>query len=234
MIATDMGSGLSTSFVYTGSVGTNNLITTIMASAAVPGAFPMVEIGDVYYGDGGVVVTNDVYNAVQLCRDQGFSSGAIQVDTVGVAGALQPQLTYAQAQALYVLSPNAVANVGQRVSIIQAIDSIMAVIDFYREAQPGLFRLNLFPSSPLPGTGLEFNATQMQQMVAAGLVVGQGAFTAAAADAQSALPASCTIKTTTVPCGHDKDCFNFAVEKCASKLSKATCAHDTRTCVLSE
>jgi predicted patatin/cPLA2 family phospholipase len=234
MIATDMGSGESTSFVYTGSVGTNDLITTILASAAVPGAFPMVQIGDVYYGDGGVVITNDVYNAVQLCRDQGYSSAAIKVDTIGVAGALQPQLTYAQAQALFVASPSAVANVQQRVSLIEAVDKIMAVVDFYRNAQPGLFRLNLFPSSPLPGTGLEFNSTQMQQMVAAGLVVGQGAFAAAAADAQSSLPASCTIKTTTVPCGQDKDCFNFGVEKCASKLSKATCVHDSRTCTFAE
>ncbi len=229
-LAVNTGTGQTQSLQFTGSSGQPDFIAALLATTAIQGVFPLVANGGAYLGDGGVVLTNDVFSAAQLCRDKGYADSRIKIDTVGVAGAKQPQLTYEQAVALYVLSPSAATNIAQRVGLIQQIDSLMAVLDFYREAEPGLFRLNLFPSSPLPGNGFQFNPLQSQVMIDAGIVVGQNAFAAAAADAAAPLPAACNVAEE-LPCGNNKDCFNYNVEKCGSKLSEAVCDHDSRACV---
>ncbi len=109
-----------------------------------------------------------------------------------------------------------------RVETIKLIDDLMAVIDFYRTSRPDLFRRNIFPSVMLPGTGIEFNQTQMQQMV----VVGE-------ADGKAASTDQCT-SDTTVTCGTDKDCFNYNVEKCESAMKTTTCDFTKRTCVFAQ
>ena len=86
----------------------------------------------------------------------------------------------------------------------------------------------------LPGNGLSFNVTEMQQMVAIGETDGKNAAATLASSSSSGLPATCTIKTAKVACGSDKDCFNWGVEKCASLLSKTSCDHDSRQCVFTQ
>ena len=122
----------------------------------------------------------------------------------------------------------------QRVAIIQQIDSVMAVVDFYMSADPALFRKQIFPAEILPA-GLVFNATQMAQYVQIGLADGAAAAAATSvADLKEGeLPAACTYNTTKVACGSDKDCFNWGVEKCASRLAVTQCDHASRTCAFS-
>ena len=226
LLATDMGTGQGKTFEFVGSQGTPQLIDALMASSAIQGAFPMVDIDGVHYGDGGAVSTIDVYTAVDLCRAAGFDTSNIHIDTISVAG-------YAQT----VLPPGVVfylnsTQIAARVQVMQAIDSLMAVVDFYRTAEPQLFRLNLYPSTQLPGTGLEFNVTQMQQMV----TIGEGDGKAAAgslAEGTGTAASTCAYKTAKVACGSDKDCFNWGVEKCSSRLSSTVCDHTARQCVFS-
>jgi predicted acylesterase/phospholipase RssA len=226
-LATNMGTGQGTVFSYVGADGSKGLIDGLMASSAIQGAFPMQQIGKNFYGDGGAVLTIDAYSAAETCRRLGYPSSSIQIDTISVAGFNQIKLPPG-----LVFFLNA-TQIKARVDTIQLIDSLMAVIDFYRTAQPGLFRYNIFPSQQLPGTGLDFNVAQMQQMVTIGIKDGKTIALKPVEEKANALPDTCNYQTVQVDCGMDKDCFNWGVELCNSQLKSAVCAHDTRTCVFS-
>ncbi len=86
VLACDMGSGEGKTFTFEGAGSGKPLVDALMASSAIQGTFPMVEIGGEYYGDGGIIASIDVYNAVQSCRNKGFSDDNIQIDTISVAG----------------------------------------------------------------------------------------------------------------------------------------------------
>ena len=219
-LATNMGTGEGEVFSFEGAAAGTSLVDALMASSAIQGTFPMVEIDGEYYGDGGAVATIDVYSAVQACRNKGFADANIQVDTISVAGFSQVVLP---AGLVFALNSTQIQS---RVDIIKQIDDLMAVIDFYRTSRPDLFRRNIFPSTLLPGTGIEFNQEQMQQMVTIGETDGEAAANNPCNGAANA--------NGTVACGSDKDCFNFNVEKCQSNMKKTTCDYKKRVCVFAE
>lgn len=227
MLATNMGTGEGETFSFVGSRGTPLFVDALMATTAIQGAFPMVEIDHEYYGDGGLIATIDPYNAIDTCRKLGYSSDNIKIDTISVAGFEQVVLPPG---VVFVLTSE---QIQQRVAVMQAIDSLMSVISFVRTAEPGMFRLNLYPSQPLPGTGLDFNQTEMSEMVVIGIADGiaaaQTLMDADELDA-GAMPKTCAYKTATVACGSDKDCFNWGTQMCASQLSATVCGHETRVC----
>jgi predicted acylesterase/phospholipase RssA len=68
-----------------GEVDINSLATFAMASSALPGFFPSVEINENFYSDGGILVDLDVSEAVRRCREvtKGNDSDIV-VDIVSV------------------------------------------------------------------------------------------------------------------------------------------------------
>ena len=87
------------------------------------------------------------------------------------------------------------------------IDSAMHNIYDAKLANPNVnWRYLIFPSTPLPGSGLNFNPTQMQAMVT------QGQTEAAAAVKTGGL--KCDATTANVPCNQDKDCLNWVAAHC--------------------
>ena len=67
-------------------VGEADFITGVMASSAIPGAFPTVSYNGNTYSDGGVTMGINVYDAVNRCRETGAADEDITVDIVACSG----------------------------------------------------------------------------------------------------------------------------------------------------
>lgn len=83
-----MNSGLYKSFQYEANHQTlpEHLYDSVLASSAMPGAFPPIKRDGMVLLDGGIVWKNDAVNAIQYCRDQGFADTDIIVDWITCEG----------------------------------------------------------------------------------------------------------------------------------------------------
>merc|ERR1711871_27643 len=176
-----------------------DFVTGVMASSAIPGAFPTVSFNGNTYSDGGVTMGINVYDAVNRCRAMGAADPDITVDIVACSGdKLAWQDEAKDDKTIAVL---------MRAYDLQKIDAAMHNIYDAKLASPSVnWRYLIFPSTPLPGSGLNFNPAQMKEMVE------QGESDAAAAVKAGGL--KCDTQHANVPCNQDKDCLNWVAAHC--------------------
>lgn len=80
----DVNSGTYKQFLYEniGEPVSEHMYNSIFASSAMPGVFPPIMRDDQVLLDGGIVWKNDAHNAIQWCRDKGYTDEQIIVDWI--------------------------------------------------------------------------------------------------------------------------------------------------------
>jgi predicted acylesterase/phospholipase RssA len=134
------------------------LINVTIASAAIPGVFLDQTFGGETYVDGGTLVNMDVTGAIENCLALGYTQENIIVDTIACGGVNMTAFSGDPATAT-------VLPVFLRAG---AMKSFSNGERDYTEAQytfPQVnFRYRIQPTQKIPGTGIDFNPTEMAWM----------------------------------------------------------------------
>jgi len=179
----------------------------VMASSAIPGIFPSVKWGGETFSDGGTTMGVNVFDAIVRCREVTTDENII-VDVIATAGEkIAWSLDAAKDTTLTVMMRN---------NDIKKVDALMHDVYSAKTAYPNVqWRYLIYPSSKLPGNGLNFDPKEMQSMVDLGM--------ADAATAVKAQPRVCSYETADVPCTEDQDCLNWVAAKCQTMLPQKYC-----------
>lgn len=223
--AANMGNASYKLWHFNGAIGSDLVTPALMASSAIPGGFPLVKDpkGNAYYSDGGVIVNIDVFNTVVQCRDLGFADEDIVVDVLLTAGHDSIE------ESVQTVAAYTTEEVVTRCNAISDYDEFMAVAKDGIDAYPLVnWRCQISPSQDLPGDGISFDPDDMQFMVNLGIQDAKNAVAAGCASTDSngnadALPKSCNWDKAEVKCTIDKDCYNWAIDKCHNRLSESYC-----------
>jgi predicted patatin/cPLA2 family phospholipase len=137
-------------------------VNAALASSAIPGVFIDQQINGNTYVDGGTLVNNDVSGAVEGCLFKGFAQKDIIVDAIECES---NNITTIPGD----LSKLTVLPIMLRNNDIQNFGSLerayLAAVDAYPDVQ---FRYRIRPSEPIPGSGIDFNQTEMKWMMQLG------------------------------------------------------------------
>lgn len=157
MGATSLNTGKLTRFCNHQSL--EDIVDATVASAAIPGIFLAQNIGNDTYIDGGTVVNVDITGAVLECLNLGYNESQIIVDVIECRSDVDPAMELGNLDSLTVLP--VFLRAAKLYLFSHAEIDYAAAIDAY----PGVnFRYRIFPSIPIPGSGIAFNQTQMQAM----------------------------------------------------------------------
>ena len=127
---------------YNETVGMN-LIEVVMSSAAVPTVFPHQKFDNDVYVDGGCVINQDVFSAINRCYEQTGNQADIVVDLVFCGSVTNLSDSSSVANSLEVMG---------RVGNIMLYDSDLWYVYNAMRAYPYVnFRYILFPSKSIPG-----------------------------------------------------------------------------------
>jgi hypothetical protein len=127
---------------YNETVG-RNLIEAVMCSSAVPTVFPYQKFDNNVYADGGCVINQDVFSAINRCYEETGNQADIIVDLVFCGGVSKLSDSTSTMATLQVMG---------RVNNIQSYDSEVWYLYNSMLAYPDVnFRYILFPSKTIPG-----------------------------------------------------------------------------------
>lgn len=127
---------------YNETVG-RDLVEAVMCSTAVPTVFPYQKFDNNIYADGGCVINQDVFSAINRCYEQTGNEADIIVDLVFCGSASKLSESTSTMKTLDVMG---------RVNNIQSYDSDVWYLYYAMTAYPEVnFRYILFPSKSIPG-----------------------------------------------------------------------------------
>lgn len=141
-----------------------HVINATLASSAIPGVFIPQSFDDNTFIDGGVLVNVDVLTAVKKCVELGFDPADVIVDVVECGHSqTQPPAPTKPVDQMRTL------DFLLRASSLRSFQSAQRDLTNARDAFPETtFRYVIAPSVSIPGSGIDFNATEMHWMVELG------------------------------------------------------------------
>jgi len=143
-----------------GTLNTTKWATGVRASSAVPGAFETVDVDGVTHSDGGCVMGNNIFSAVNRCKQAGFKESDIVMDVITCSS---PSLKSWNAT-----EDDTSAEVEARAGTLQQFNMEMGDLFDACDAYPDVNWRFYVAAGELPSNGLNFNLTQMTEMASIG------------------------------------------------------------------
>jgi hypothetical protein len=131
------------------------VVNVTIASAAIPGVFLDQTIEGETYVDGGTLVNVDVIGAVEQCLALGYPQQDIIVDTIECGGVNMTELSGDLSTLTVLPILLRAATMG---SYADRERDYVAAVHAYPLVD---FRFRIHPTQDIPGSGIDFNATQM-------------------------------------------------------------------------
>merc|ERR1719265_1838184 len=144
--------------------GIDAVVSVVMASAAWPGVLPAINYDGDTYSDGGATMGVNVFDAVERCRELVDRDQNITIDIVATAGPGPGAMKPIDAHRDHTLT------ILERTKQIQDYNKAYSDVVDAKLAYPHVnWRFFIYPNETFPGDGLDFNATEMEQMVQVGI-----------------------------------------------------------------
>lgn len=140
------------------------VVNATLASVAIPGVFLAQQLRSAVTGrletyvDGGVLTNVDVSGAVQQCLDQGFTQEQTIVDVVQCGGT---NLTVLDEDTASMTALPILLRAGQMRSFSSDESDYAAAVRAFPRVH---WRFRIFPSEPIPGSGIDFDKETMAWM----------------------------------------------------------------------
>ena len=153
MGASSLNTGLFQRFCEHDSI--EALVNHTIASAAIPGIFLSQTFGGQTYVDGGLLANVDVIGAVEGCLNLGYAESDIIVDTIECGGM---NMTTIDGD---LSTMTVVPLMLRRIQMGQFASSERDWVSAVRAYPSVNFRFRILPTETIPGSGIDFNRTEM-------------------------------------------------------------------------